>query len=512
MLARAQWLSTTLLLTCYSLTAGCSQGDSKASPGDGGTILEGGAADANDGGTACVAPSTLCTGAGCISRDKLTHNSMPRNGLTSKALSAAQPVLQAIQGGSLSATTLTPMAPSIASSADLHSLMNYIASCALDAGATIDLGVRAPDGSPVILKGELGLCGASSSLGNWATGIPSSKCLEMVSACILARVNALNKRVIISVRTKTSGLLPLQPKVPVEEAYRDNVGGQTDGTPIQSFGACASGASPDPTARDCGWQGRYVGSCLPGNAVTVEPKPGMAVRVCRGIYGCDPRDTPPSMVGMAGFSPYATPWYSGVLGSSKIPLTFTCPANGISMTDPSYFSIMVASATDPLATVSGDVTVSGAIEYPSPEENVFRYREGAFFGNIFNPVKDNMMIDQVLVADQYACYSDVWTAADAHLTDRLCAGPGATCFANQPAACLFQHGPPVGIVATPHFCQTETCTSSPVYSECAAPIAAASPPKWEYSITVYLNHLCDLARDLKSCTNSAAVDTTVFQR
>jgi hypothetical protein len=362
---------------------------------------------------------------------------MPRNGLTNAALSDpdAQAILGAIASSPLTDVTLSTVLNSHltpTNRANVVSLLEYVVSCALEAGARTELDAA---GSHFAWHGEVGLCGGTSPFGNWATAAPTRECKEIVSACVLARVNALHKKVIISARGTSSCILPLQPTVPVEQEYRE-----CGGTAIRSFGSCpASGCTTtaDAAKRDYGWTARYVGSCTPNTPVKLHvTTPDTVVRVCHGIYGCDFADSPPPASSCSGTPAYGTPWYSGVIGSfhpdpSSSVVTFTCPDNDLLTPTPSYFAIMVASSsTAPLAS-GADVTVAGGgATYPATETEVFTFREGAFFGNVFTSKPASKSPNNFLVGQLYACYSDVWTDGIAHDADRLCAG--IPCFDNAP--------------------------------------------------------------------------------
>src|SRR5262249_312947 len=150
-------------------------------------------------------------------------------------------VREALAGQALNQTTINNL-PSLSTATEqvaTFSLLKYVISCALKDTRTLTS--KAND----VWKGELGLCD------DWFNDPPGQECQELVSACVLARVNALGKRVIISVRGEPTGLFLTQPKVPIETMLRDH-------TAIQSLASCA-GITPtpgDPT-RDCGWQPLY---------------------------------------------------------------------------------------------------------------------------------------------------------------------------------------------------------------------------------------------------------------
>jgi hypothetical protein len=433
---------------------------------------------------------------------------MPRNGLTREALMnpGMAGILAVMRQHPLNHPGDTALADAVRSDstygADAMSLVEYIVSCALDRGTRVDF--RLADGTDVQWPGEVGLCGAHSPFGDWGAGMPSEDCLEIVSSCVLARVNALHKKVIISARNDSPCVLPLQPKVAVETAYRE-----CDGTPIRSSGPC-KGPWADPTTRDCGWTGKSVGSCAHGTSVTLRTNASAgnaAVRVCKGLYECDHEDSlPPSgplACGSGADYPAGTPWYAGVIRPSdtdpiKHTVTFDCPRNGLT-TGPAYFSVMMASS-DPSVALPGaaDVEIVGTSgTYPASEVEVFTFREGAFFGNLFDGSDHHPNVTdpgQVLISDQYACYSDLWNTGAAYMTDRLCAGPGTDppCFENVPEPCLWATGHP-GTLAPDRHCEAQSCGDDESYLGCRwnAP--------WQHAITVFLNHPCDLAVDLDTC-------------
>jgi hypothetical protein len=216
--------------------------------------------------------------------------------------------------------------------------------------------------------------------------------------------------------------------------------------------------------------------------------------------------------------PDGTPWYSGVIGSfypdTYSSVSFECPNNGLLSDALSYFSVMMAPSDPAVPALADDADVSiVGVEgkYPAPEEEVFTFREGSFFGDIFD-VKANctpddpnkILADHVLVGDQYACYSDSWTNAAAHENDRLCAGLGTIpgddrCFNNVPLPCLWQGSEP-GTLALGHCCNAQSCGEDQSYLDCSwSGSGSDGLVPWDHAITTFLNHPCDLAKDLQSC-------------
>lgn len=490
MIANTRWSRTSLLVVCIATSAaGCGSGTTPGADGMTGTL-------APDAGACVTGPGAGAVG--CTTRDGQGLADLPRNGLTRGALSASgtREVLDRIAIHPLSTATLDSgdVSEMTRHSTDVQSLLGYIVSCALDRTAEVSFRVDA-EGSRKVWNGHLGLCGATSPFGNWALGAPSQDCLELVSSCVLARVNARQQKVLISMRGAPDCLFPLQPRVPVQEAYRDN-----NGTPpIPSFSPCASDAPHADPTRNCGWQGRWVGRCQPGTPVTLmaspETRANTMLRICKGIYGCDEDPTPPP------------PYYAGVIESNGSfgvtrSMTFTCPRNGVAPTAPSYFSVMVAShVAHPHLDLpeSTDAVIVAGGTYPSPETEVFTYREGAFFGDLFRriPARPDPQVpetaNEILVADQYACYSDTWHSGIAHLTDRYCADPYYSCFDNKVRPCLWKSRQP-GMPAPDRVCGAQSCDEQNRYADCSWD----SPP-WNHPITVFLNHPCDLAKDRASC-------------
>ena len=244
-----------------------------------------------------------------VASEGATLLDLPRNGLTPAAITRAaltaagtRNLLKAITTGALAdAATWSDHTAWIKDHKNVRSLMEYVVSCALDSGVEVNPDVYVPGEGWVTWPGHLGLCGARpEAFGNWTYAAPTPKCLEIVSSCVLARVNAHSKQVPISLRGASSSLLPLRSMVPVEERYREN-GSQV----IPSFEpSCDPEEAARGSGRNCAWKGRSVGSCIPDQVVMLQTTPPAMVRVCSGIYGCNDRNTDD------------TPWYAGVITSA----------------------------------------------------------------------------------------------------------------------------------------------------------------------------------------------------
>ena len=451
----------------------------------------------------------------------MPHNDMPAAGMSAGALDRNHALLTALAGSALTTELLSdgvlqklllePYAPELAS---------YVVSCALDPCDTIEI-PSTPELATISaafggwLRGELGLCGerfaeaSGSSEGPWRGGHPSQGCLERVSACVLARTNALGSKVVFSMRGEGS---VLQPRVPTQTQFREH-----DGTAIASFGGCdAACLFGDRLKRNCDWEPRYVGQCEARTRVklaTVAPTANVRLRVCAGIYGCDSYGTRAGPTTVPGTS---LPRYGGVVIADAAASTveFSCPDNGPFAPDGTqtgYYAIMVGSLrttalppgtdvqrVDPTGHPLGDTSSDS---YPAPESAVFTYREGAFYGTLFDsqPAPPPNGLNALLGGNQYACYSDGWSDGAATLTHRLCAGPltpGTSCFVNPPAPC--------DDTANPGRCRPQPPAPTPrVADECDGLNAASNTiATWRHPYTSFLNHPCDLFASDEDCLGS----------
>ena len=153
-------------------------------------------------------------------------------------------------------------------------LLRYIYSCAMPAGASTTVtGVAGQPGGSVQLQGGLGLASA------WATGPCQDQCRELVSACVLARVNAFGQPMEISTRAPSYGLTASAAEQAAftehEGAFFGNLFGHGEGgswTGTWEAYACHATSAPDSgelvavTHRACARPGGYcpidvVGPC-----------------------------------------------------------------------------------------------------------------------------------------------------------------------------------------------------------------------------------------------------------
>ncbi len=293
--------------------------------------------------------------------NNLPMNNLPMNGLSQESLAVHHALFDALsttalrqnlfEDPALASALVSPLLkPGQVSYAP--ELVKYIAACALDPCDWID----APPGlSPDALEkladysvisgneadrtrkgfvGELGLCGAGSKDTRWASEAPRKDhakhddrepCLERVSACMLARTNALEAKVMISLR---GAGLELSERVPTNTLFRDH-----GGTPIASFSPRASCTEKERTNRhgNCGWQPLFVGQCvhaIDGGgtrrvslAVEGESR-DVELRVCEGIFGCDDREGQPITV--VGGSKARPPYAGDVIAAGTDGVTFAC--------------------------------------------------------------------------------------------------------------------------------------------------------------------------------------------
>ncbi|MCP3105178.1 hypothetical protein LZ198_40550 [Myxococcus sp. K15C18031901] len=291
-----------------------------------------------------------------------------------------------------------------------RSVMHYLMGCALGPQDVIEWKSRA--GELHVFTGEANLCP------EWATGAPTSQCLGYVTACLLARNNAYGTVVEISMRGEDPN-----------EPLRFNPSGDPKAwSPL--FLPCDKGGTG--VRPECGWVGEGVGACTPGLVVTVGtggPFPDTCtgtigtssgrrvLRVCEDPWGCTAR----TALAMSD---------QDRCGGTAPAATFKCPESG-------QYSLMSA-AYDRAAlpgTWMRPAVTSG--RFPSAAFGAFTFREGAFFGNMFDPKGLNVEVTlnqdtfQPMLSkpgfsgfpytDVHACFGKDWVAGDVHLEARICA-------------------------------------------------------------------------------------------
>ncbi|WP_437825711.1 hypothetical protein [Sorangium sp. So ce1153] len=381
---------------------------------------------------------------------------MPQNGLHPDAARVNVELLSALKATTLSDAGLSALLNQ-QSLADLfytgaatsaENLMAEVVSCALDATQAVT-----PDGYASTWRGRFGLCPG------WSDTQPTQDCLDLVSACVLARMNALDREVPISIHVP--GDHEPSPRVKLHSFLRDR-------TRIRSLDRCP--ISVMYVADTCNWQPHFVGICKQGTPVTLQRNAWMSVRVCNGIHACDVDQEDQSFPDSPPYAGFVDQFTAG-----DTPITFTCPddegAHPRGQPHHRYFSIMVGKV--PYGWVEDDDIVGSGLDvtYPADESQVFTYPEGSFYGDIFTGSSDDL---------GYVCHSDLWRTGGTYLTDRLCANPSdrASCGAiGGRAACRDVCG--AGLSAPPE----------EAYRDCEG-----GGRVWN-GVTVYLNDHRDLSRD-----------------
>ena len=455
----------------------------------------------------------------------------PKNGLSSQAflrnpLTTNQHALQILRAHALDNALFTVEDGYIARQLHEHAALAMaaeLAKCALN--DQTELIYRDPqNGNESHLKGELGLCQRSEA-GDWSTQPPTEACQQLVTACVMARVNALGKAIPLSLRGRSERLVPLREQVSTVRLFRESPPQQdpSEGTLIPSF---APTCGPD---RDCNWQPAHVGTCRPGDRIRLtldgSSPGGLQLRVCGGIHGC----TWPTSAGALGGPP---PSYSKHIGDflplpaadGVTSIEFACPG-GIQIGG--NYSVMTQTAP-----AGAPVKLrAGAGSYPANERSVFGFVEGAFYGNLFEPDKLTQSCEVnkdagemscrpvngargasevcpiqcgvtscrrqlagIPYANVHACYSlaqqvdsELGNLGVAYLNSRICDRPDGHCFPEPPRPCI-------GTTAESARCVWHGDTSS--FEDCKGP---GGHPSSFRPITTYLNDACDVIGDGVLC-------------
>jgi len=222
---------------------------------------------------------------GGVATNGVATNGVATNGVATNALAT-----EALATGALAVdSTLTNPHVSLGlEDPNARIFMKYLVSCALVPGQVVKW--QNHDGTiNAEWEGALGLCP------EWHTDAPSAACRQRVSSCILARNNAFGVSVMFSMRGDNGvGPITLAPSVPVHTFLPQTA------TPVASLAPCRRRSSGPQ--RDCGWSVASVGTCYPGDRVSVAEgnyerctgtflgtpaKADMMLRVCDGISACD---------------------------------------------------------------------------------------------------------------------------------------------------------------------------------------------------------------------------------
>ncbi len=294
-------------------------------------------------------------------------------------------------------------------------VMHYLVGCALPPGQMVEWKDRA--GATHKFEGEAGLCP------EWEYGAPSRECLGYVTACLLSRNNAYGLTVPLSLRGED----------PREDKRFNPSGNSVEWSPMFLPGP-AGGAGLSP---ECGWVGENVGTCTPGADVTLSAGAPVypactgqsgaingdrILRVCKDPAGCSRSDR----LGEAD---------RNLCGGIAPSVTFKCPDSG-------EYSVMSAPynrAAAPGSWVWPQATSASPSAYPAAPFGAFTFREGSFYGNLFDPGALSVEVLLEPYKDTYrpylskkgfqgypyqkvfACHSRDWVSGDNHLSSRICA-------------------------------------------------------------------------------------------
>ncbi len=357
--------------------------------------------------------------------------------------------------------------------------------CALNERITLDYTDSHDAASPrkYSWTGELGLCPA------WREGAPDLMCQQLVTACLMARVNALNVAVPISMRGKPPIPRP-RGVVPAEMTFRESLLPQhlNKGTPI-------------PTR---GWNVAHVGTCTRGERVSLaldgaSTDGSLALRICAGIHGCESGPSPSWVP--RGISPlryeHLGDFSSAIPASAMGPYEFSCPTDLLSG---GYYSVMIKNGdAHDIRRTDGSGASPAAGVYPAAEQQVFGFLEGAFFGNLFDwrkLIEPQQNPGGLPYEDVHACYSfGNQELGVAYLNSRICALPEGRCFLHPPQPCQ-------AIDMREDRCRWSADEGA--YRACLGSAGEPFEP-----ITTYLNGPCDLIGEGALCDKIRALPRSI---
>lgn len=319
--------------------------------------------------------------------------------------------------------------------------LGYVASCALGDWQTIEV---EDTGYFKQWRGALGLCTGWGEPG----GSAGTDCQEIVSACILARVNKLGQYVPLSVRGDGLGTSTLSPSI--TSVAED----QLTGAQIAASVPCGPGGHYG--YEDCGWRLEGVLTCTTDANVKVgaggssDTECGTVgwssndtiLRITEGVRARNAGPIPP------GILPYVQRQDDDTSNSScpnlQPEIEFTCNKNGV-------YSVMTAAYDRSQPNTAHVAAVNAAIG--DAEQRVYRQKEGAFYGNIFNPYQlgvqvyfdaaanrwrvfsfqdqrnqprtEQTVVRVTIFKDMWACSAPNWFTPAALFHARLCALPGS---------------------------------------------------------------------------------------
>ncbi len=217
-----------------------------------------------------------------------------------------------------------------------RAVMEEIIKCALAPARQLTYTEAA--GTTSVWQGELGLCQhPETEVGDWGATAPTPLCQELITACVMARVNALGMAVPLALRGAPVEVFPPRPVVATERTWRERAGSEdpAEGTLLESFGGpiCQVG-------HECRWAPAYVGKCTSGTVSLAIQAPDRClttpIRVCAGIHGCY---GPGSPVGYPSTVPYSRFWRGQSGACTGSTLSFPCPTDAAYGTRSSRASI-----------------------------------------------------------------------------------------------------------------------------------------------------------------------------
>lgn len=432
--------------------------------------------------SACLDTSALDEPVGEQRYKQIMLNQLPLEAILLNTAIGTEDNLSALISNPLSTGFLAGVYGTQLAEPEAQMFMKYLVRCALaPEDPKVEWSDPFDENVTQTWSGELGLCS------EWASGPPSSECLELVSACLLASENAVGKSVAISLRglDLAGGALPGDDAVKVKTL-------DENGVPLASFHACVRGTTGSD--RNCGWseEASFVGTCTPGSNVALQCDVGSqrgVVRVCEGHTGCNHGSTAkliahPSMC------------------DARDQLAFTCPAGG-------SYAVMAGPTTsgNPVAL---DLHASTG-QFPASELEVFDRREGAYFGTLLklgtratgvqawvdsagvvHRNVPNSSTPTVVNDAMYACHDINFEDAEAYATHRLCAvikdpgGDEATLCAAHPLGVCREPSDPTTWICDVD--DTAVALGDGDFGDCTG-----DGVLWDHPITVFLDHPCDLA-------------------
>jgi hypothetical protein len=390
-----------------------------------------------------------------ITLNHITLNHITLNGLIANFEASRELTLVPLRSESFAPTSAYPLLrTTLLNDPWARDFVGYVASCALGDGQSIDF--QDTSGNVDHWRGSLGLCTGWGAPG----GSAGTDCQEIVSACILARVNKLGQFVPLSARGDGLGTGTLAPSI--TSVAED----QLTGAPIAASVACGPGGHYG--YEDCGWRLEGVLTCKTGDRVKIGAG-GSSDSAC-GTVGSSSNDTVLRVTeGVrarnagpipGGIRPYLQlqddDTHNASCPNLQPELEFVCNNNGV-------YSVMTAAYDRSQPNTAHVAAVNAVIG--DAEQRVYRQKEGAFYGNIFNPYalgvqvyfdtaasrwrvfsvqnqQDQVRDEQTVVRatifkDMWACSAPSWSTPAALFHARLCALPssGEGCAATWVGVC-----------------------------------------------------------------------------